>query len=408
MPVFGEKPLKMRSEKQLKITNVLWRAFAALVLLAAFAGAYGWPRGNHSGAEMAPGDGAVEGSLIKAPDATWNFAVSGDSRNCGDVVMPEIAAGAQEHKAAFYWHLGDFRWGSNIDQDMEHENSYRHPISISRYEEDEWNDFIQNQLLPFGKVPVFLAIGNHELHFKTEKDYLVEFANWLNTSIIRSQRLTDNPTGYGLQTYYHWMMGGVDFITLDNAASDQFTKKQVRWFEAVLKHDESNPNIHTIVVGMHKALPHSLAQHSMDESDMGIGSGTRVYKDLLQAEEEAHKRVYVLCAHLHLYMANIFNTAYWRSHGGVLPGWIVATAGATRAKLPADSREASAAMTNVYGYLLGTVNPPGTREGTISFKYYQVKKSDVPRTVVGKFTPELVNWCFEENHKGGGPAPGGK
>lgn len=28
------------------------------------------------------------------PGATWRFAVAGDSRNCGDIVMPAIAEGA--------------------------------------------------------------------------------------------------------------------------------------------------------------------------------------------------------------------------------------------------------------------------------------------------------------------------
>jgi hypothetical protein len=40
---------------------------------------------------------------------TWKFAVSGDSRNCGDIVMPAIAAGVLKSGAEFYWHLGDFR-----------------------------------------------------------------------------------------------------------------------------------------------------------------------------------------------------------------------------------------------------------------------------------------------------------
>ena len=39
----------------------------------------------------------------------WYFAVSGDSRNCGDVVMPGIAAGVIQSGAIFYWHLGDLR-----------------------------------------------------------------------------------------------------------------------------------------------------------------------------------------------------------------------------------------------------------------------------------------------------------
>jgi hypothetical protein len=390
-----------------RICGARWSAAAVffLMLFVSLPGADVWANG-HARTEKAATGGAAENALVKAPDATWSFAVSGDSRNCGDVVMPAIAAGAQAHKSAFYWHLGDFRLGSDVDQDMEHEEGNRgHHISISRYVNSHWTDFIQNQLLPFGKMPVFLAIGNHELHFKTEEDYVVEFANWLNTPIIRSERLEDNPADYGLRTYYHWKIGGVDFFTMDNAGSDQFDEKQVRWFESALKRDEADPNVHTIVLGMHRALPHSVAHHSMDESDMGIESGTRVYNDLLQAQNQAHKQVYVLCAHLHLYMLNIFNTDYWRSHGGVLPGWIVATAGASRAALPPDSKEASEAMTNIYGYLVGTVNPPGSPEGSISFKYYQVKESDVPRAVVDKFTPSLVNWCFEENRKGGSPAP---
>ena len=46
-------------------------------------------------------------------DSTWTFAVSGDSRNCGDFVMPAIAARVKAQKDAFYWHLGDFRWMSS-------------------------------------------------------------------------------------------------------------------------------------------------------------------------------------------------------------------------------------------------------------------------------------------------------
>src|ERR1035438_3520244 len=41
--------------------------------------------------------------------ASWKFAVSGDSRNCGDIVMPAIAQGVAHDGAAFYWHLGDYR-----------------------------------------------------------------------------------------------------------------------------------------------------------------------------------------------------------------------------------------------------------------------------------------------------------
>jgi len=57
-----------------------------------------------------------------APD--WNFAASGDSRNCGDIVVPSIAASAKKNKAAFYWHLGDLRAIYGIDED--YQNSLEH------------------------------------------------------------------------------------------------------------------------------------------------------------------------------------------------------------------------------------------------------------------------------------------
>src|ERR1700691_3223975 len=54
-------------------------------------------------------------------DATWRFLASGDSRNCGDVVMPGIAETARKNRAAFYWHLGDLRWTTNFDEDIQHQ-----------------------------------------------------------------------------------------------------------------------------------------------------------------------------------------------------------------------------------------------------------------------------------------------
>ena len=50
--------------------------------------------------------------------AQLKFAVSGDSRNCGDVIMPLIAADAHKQGAQIYWHLGDLRAMYDIDQDM--------------------------------------------------------------------------------------------------------------------------------------------------------------------------------------------------------------------------------------------------------------------------------------------------
>jgi hypothetical protein len=63
----------------------------------------------------------VERSLTAGPSSTrksWHFIVSGDSRNCGDVVMPTIAAHSMRYSPAFYWHLGDLRAIYKIDEDM--------------------------------------------------------------------------------------------------------------------------------------------------------------------------------------------------------------------------------------------------------------------------------------------------
>ncbi len=52
------------------------------------------------------------------PAPVFKFAVSGDSRNCGDIVMPAIAASVLKSGANFYWHLGDFRAIYDFDEDM--------------------------------------------------------------------------------------------------------------------------------------------------------------------------------------------------------------------------------------------------------------------------------------------------
>src|SRR5437763_12601330 len=86
-----------------------------------------------------------------APKDDWNFAVSGDSRNCGDVVVPAIAEGARRDHAAFYWHLGDLRHmaddyaGTKVhpDEDYLHEPEHRgKPADKEQYMREAWDDFI--------------------------------------------------------------------------------------------------------------------------------------------------------------------------------------------------------------------------------------------------------------------------
>src|ERR1041385_6994326 len=101
---------------------------------------------------------------------TWQFAVAGDSRNCGDVVMPSIANSVQASGAQFYWHIGDFRKTTDFDEDMLAAAAIKGKhLSITDYANKQWPDFILHRAGRF-KVPVYLGIGNHETAFpKTDR-----------------------------------------------------------------------------------------------------------------------------------------------------------------------------------------------------------------------------------------------
>ena len=329
--------------------------------------------------------------------ASWKFAVSGDSRNCGDIVMPAIAQGVRRDGAAFYWHLGDYRAIYTFDEDYLH----THPAStISDYLAAAWPDFIQHQLKPFGDLPVFLAMGNHEMISPmTREQYVAQFADWLDQPVLQRQRLADNPNDHVLKTYYHWIERGVDFISMDNASAEEFDAAQMTWFQGVLAHDAKDSSIRTVVLGMHAALPDSLsAGHSMNDSAQEQSSGRTVYAELVAFRHSTKKNVYVLASHSHFVMNNIYATA---CHAGdVLPGWIVGSAGAVRYRLPQDHAAASVAMTDVYGYLLATVAP----DGSMTFEFKEVKEADVPASVVNEFSHQQVNWCFAQNKASYAPA----
>ena len=330
---------------------------------------------------------------------TWRFGVAGDSRNCGDVVMPSIAAGVKSHNAVFYWHLGDFRAFHKIDEDMEHAATT--PYTILSYFSAAWPDFIRNQINPFSPTPVFLGIGNHETIIKNRGDYVAQFAEWLTRPEIVQQRLADDSNDHTVRTYYHWVQGGIDFITMDNASMDTFDNAQMAWVKRVLDHDANDSRVKTVVVGMHAALPHSLGcDHSMNEWTQGEYSGNVVYHALLDFREKSKKNVYVLASHSHFIFRDVYDSAYWRSHGGVLPGIIIGTAGAIRYRLPDTTAgfPPERAKTDVYGYLIGNVDAGGT----ITFDFHQIDRANVSSDTESRYGAEFVNWCFNENRD---PAP---
>jgi len=149
-----------------------------------------------------------------------------------------------------------------------------------------------------------------------------------------------------------------------------------------------------VVVGMHDALPDSIsAGHSMNESAQMEQSGRRVYRDLLAFRNKTKKQVYVLASHSHFLVEDVYNDACHPKPETLLPGWIVGTAGAVRYRLPANLGGSKQARTDVYGYLLGTVQS----NGEIRFAFKEIKISDIPSRVAERYGSKQVQFCFEEN-----------
>jgi hypothetical protein len=327
------------------------------------------------------------------PTPVWKFVVSGDSRNCGDVVMPAIAGQVTASGAAFYWHLGDFRAIYQVDEDMApppalHLNTPS--LDLASYLPKAWPDFIEHQLGPFGKLEVFLGIGNHELISpQTRSGYTAQFQSYLNSPRLATQRQADGDAT-GARTYYHWVMNHTDFLSLDNAGNS-FDADQMNWIRARLAADAKSGDIVTVVAGMHEALPGSKGlSHSMCDSSGGIDTGREVY-NLLWDLQQSGKRVYVLASHSHFVMDDVFRTSYWGDR--VLPGWIVGTAGAVRYRLPPGVVAGTISRTDVYGYLLATV----MSDGSIQFAFQQLSLDDLRGANAGKYPDALVGWCYNQN-----------
>ena len=128
---------------------------------------------------------------------------------------------------------------------------------------------------------------------------------------------------------------------------------------------ETDSDVKRVVVGMHEALPDSIGNsHSMGDARAGAegrSSGEETYKALENFRDHTYpdgskKPVYVLASHSHYYMNNIFATDKLTDNQKKqpLPGWIVGMAGAVRFALPEGAPKT--ALTNIYGYLLGTVS----------------------------------------------------
>jgi 3',5'-cyclic AMP phosphodiesterase CpdA len=200
---------------------------------------------------------------------------------------------------------------------------------------------------------------------------------------------------------YRWTVARVDFIYLDNASTKKFDAEQLSWFEEALDQDEKNANVKTVVVGMHAALPGSLGvNHSMDQSRADAKErAVTIYKDLVTARHKYHKNIYVLASHAHYFADDIFNAPYWQKNGGpegILPGWIVGTAGARFYQLPEGvPSQPEHRMANVYGYLLSTVGA----DNQISFEFREIREADIRAALAPGYKDTLVQFCVEQNGK---------
>ena len=342
-----------------------------------------------------------------APAGTWYFAFSGDSRDCGDLIMPKIAHDIEGLRATtpveLYWHLGDFRrlYGPDCDivkrthPDWDCKSRPEGELGgdeMNRYLDGAWDDFIERQVAPFSSTPFFLGIGNHELAARTRDEFRRKFQKWLTAGPIHLQRVQEASKGFYSNegdTYYHFVKKGVDFIYLDNADGASFSAAQLVWLGKVLANDAADPAVKTIVAGMHEALPYSKQRgHAMDASCQGLCSGGQAYDLLFRAQQIAGKHVYVFASHAHLFVTDAFGGQ--PEHAGqVLPGWVVGTAGAEQYRQDSDPIQ--------YGYALVTVHP----DGTLDVAFREVKR-DSPPLATGTGADQLTAFCFERNKRTSG------
>jgi hypothetical protein len=339
-------------------------------------------------------------SSATSESATWTFAVSGDSRNCGDFVMPAIAASVKAEGDAFYWHLGDFRAIYTQDEDfVSMESPALNKISPAEYDEVAWDDFLAHQIAPFGDLPVFLGRGNHETIAPMTRDrFTAKFSAFLNRPEIVAQNRADNLAKYssaspGSSPWYHFVRNGVDFITLDNSNTDEFSNDQLTWLRGVLARDMApESGITTLIAGMHEALPHSTSSgHSMDDWYNGTESGELVYRWFLNAHK-AGKHVYLLASHSHFYSPNVYDTSFWQKEGTVLPGIIIGSAGAQRYVIPPTADQVHS-KTDIYAYLRATVH----QDGKVDFS---LEKIDADKILAVKWPNaplSQVQWCIDHN-----------
>jgi len=76
------------------------------------------------------------------PDGAWRLSFPRDSRNCGDVVMPTIAAHSAQFAPSFYWHLVAICGRSTkLMKTWRSQREQRQVLACDAYQRRAWTDF---------------------------------------------------------------------------------------------------------------------------------------------------------------------------------------------------------------------------------------------------------------------------
>jgi len=98
------------------------------------------------------------GSRSKPAGGTWRFVVSGDSRNCGDVVMPGLRERRRKIRPVLLA-FGRICGPSTLSTKTSNTAEYRETAIDCGLRKHCVADFIDSQIAPFGSIPFFVALG---------------------------------------------------------------------------------------------------------------------------------------------------------------------------------------------------------------------------------------------------------
>lgn len=148
---------------------------------------------------------------------------------------------------------------------------------------------------------------------------------------------------------------------------------------------------------MHESLPDSYSMdHSMNQGSDHGDSGRTIYKRLLEFRKNTGKPVHVFSSHSHYFLTNIYNTGAWQTNGGVLPGWLVGTAGAQHYSVPPEVKSFATWAENEYGYTVVHVTPGGGSR-SVEVEFVPISRKDLAPEAESQFGPDTINFCFSEN-----------